>query len=70
MNKPKITFHQSFFDSFAGTQEELDELVKLITETVQSNNFVLVDPEINTPIDLDTNKADPNQVNHATRTLH
>lgn len=38
--KLKINFAPGAFDSFEGTQEELDELVKEITERLQSGDFL------------------------------
>ena len=35
----KITFLPGCFDSFEGTQEELDSLIKEITESLQSSEF-------------------------------
>ena len=41
--KPKITFSPKFFESFEGTQEELDELVahvtKILEEKVELGEF-------------------------------
>ena len=39
-DKPmKVVFEPGCFDSFDGTQEELDELIKLIEEQVASGEF-------------------------------
>lgn len=39
MTKPKITFAPGCFDSFEGTQEELDELQAEIMRMVESGEF-------------------------------
>jgi len=33
--KPKITFAPSFFETFEGTQEELDELIAQVTQVLE-----------------------------------
>jgi hypothetical protein len=38
-NGIKVSFAPGCFDDFEGTQEELDELVKLITETIESSSM-------------------------------
>lgn len=39
MTKLKIVFAPGSFDEFDGTQEELDELIKTITDFVESDDF-------------------------------
>lgn len=38
-NGIKVSFAPGCFDDFEGTQEELDSLVKLITETIESSSM-------------------------------
>lgn len=40
MTKLKIVFEPGSFDDFDGTQEELDELVKAITDFIESGEFL------------------------------
>lgn len=47
--KLKITFAPGCFDGFEGSQEELDALVKEITEMMQSEEFL----ENSQPIDIE-----------------
>lgn len=35
----KVSFAPGCFDDFKGTQEELDEIVKIITETIESSSM-------------------------------
>jgi len=37
--KIKVVFAPGSFDAFNGTQEELDEIVKMITEMAESGDF-------------------------------
>jgi hypothetical protein len=47
--KMKVEFAPGAFDSFEGTQEELDELIAEIQRMVESGEFL----EKGTPIDID-----------------
>jgi hypothetical protein len=38
-NKPKVVFRPGDFDDFTGTQEELDELVRIITTKIEAGTF-------------------------------
>lgn len=40
MTKFKIKFAPGSFDDFDGSQEELDDLIKTITDFIQSDEFV------------------------------
>jgi hypothetical protein len=37
--KPKVVFRPGDFDDFTGTQEELDELVRIITTKIEAGTF-------------------------------
>lgn len=37
--KPKVVFRPGDFDDFTGTQEELDELVRIISTRIASGNL-------------------------------
>lgn len=64
--KPKIEFAPGCFDNFDGTQEELDELVKQITEMVESGE--LFDDAV--PLDdLEEEEIDEMIDNQQNRTL-
>jgi len=45
--KPKITFAPGCFDTFEGTQDELDELIADITKQIESGEIEPI------PIDID-----------------
>ena len=49
MKKPKIVFAPGAFDTFEGTQEELDELLAEITAAIESGEFL----ENSQPLDMD-----------------
>ena len=66
MNKKlKIEFAPGCFDSFKGTQDELDQLIKEITEMIDSGEFfdkatvyeVGEDPEIEAAIERSLNTS-------------
>jgi hypothetical protein len=45
---PKVTFMPGCFDSFEGTQEELDDLIKQITEMAESGELNDDNPNVRT----------------------
>jgi hypothetical protein len=49
-NGIKVSFAPGCFDDFEGTQEELDELVKLITETIESSSMEELE-EVSEPLE-------------------
>jgi len=55
--KIKIEFAEGCFDTFEGTQEELDELVAEIHRQIESGEFL----ENSTAVDLDAMMEDPEE---------
>lgn len=49
MKTPKITFAPGCFDSFEGTQDELDELMTEIHRLIESGEYL----EKSNPLDID-----------------
>lgn len=75
-NKLKIVFAPGCFDSFDGTQEELDELMQTIIDQVESGNFEIT-TELSGEDDLEDDEIDLSMdndalfmVNPPTRVIH
>ena len=62
--KPKITFAPGCFDTFEGTQDELNELIAEITKQLESGEIEA------TPLDIDQlMEEDPEYAEHLLRSL-
>ena len=48
--KIKVSFAREFYESFTGTQEELDALTKEISNAIENGNYSVLDPAEDYPV--------------------
>ena len=67
MKKPKVAFAPGCFDEFEGTQEELDSLIKAITESFENGK----EPEFVEVVDLSEEEIEAWEAKQvASRNMH